>query len=83
MAASKTVRISEETHAKLAFLAKEDNTTLTSKLEEAIREKERKQLLEKANREYAALREDEEAWRDYQAETREIEGTSSDGLHKY
>ena len=57
-----TVRISKETHRVLRELAATDDTSLQTVLERAIETYRRQRFLEEANRQFAALRSDEEAW---------------------
>ena len=78
--ASATVRISEKSHQALRKLAAESGESMQAILDRAIEEHRRRLFLEAANAEYAALREDPEAWAEYQKELALWESTLMDGL---
>ena len=73
--ASQTVRIRPDTHAKLKQLAERSGRSMPELLEEAVEAYRRETFLEGANRAFAALRSDAEAWSQEQAERAEWEGT--------
>jgi hypothetical protein len=58
-----TVRISKETHQALKELADSEQTSLQQVLERAIETYRRQRFLDDANRQFAALRADSEAWK--------------------
>ena len=58
-----TVRISQQTHQILSELAENEHTSLQTVLERAIESYRRKRFLEEANRQFAALRSDADAWK--------------------
>ena len=80
MAATKTVKMRPQAHAALKEMADEDGLSLAEKVSRLVEEKRRERFLKGANRDYAALREDEEAWQEVQQEREELEGTHADGL---
>ena len=75
-----TVKISTETRDKLANLAAARKRPMSEVLAEIVERERRRAFLEEANAAYARLRADPEAWADYQAEIRSMEGTLMDGL---
>ncbi len=75
-----TVKISTETRDKLAKLAAARKRPMSEVLTEIVERERRRAFLEDANAAYARLRADPEAWADYQAEIRSMEGTLMDGL---
>lgn len=77
-----TVRISRASHRLLKAFAREDELTLTEELEQILQEAKKRRFHERARQAYARLREDEEAWADYQQEIRSVEGTLTDGLEE-
>ena len=77
--ASVTVKIPFEAHAKLAELATSQERPMGEILADLIERERRRLFLEGANADFARLRADPEAWADYQAEIRSMEGTLMDG----
>ncbi len=75
-----TVRITCEAHEKLRAMADEDEVSLTEALDRLIEAQRRKRFLEALNRDYAALRADKEAWREFQEEVALWENMLMDGL---
>ncbi len=69
--AGTTVRIREETREKLRELVEQTGQQLQDIIANAVDAYQRHQLLHGTNRAYAALRNDEEAWRELQAEREE------------
>jgi predicted transcriptional regulator len=57
-----TVRISKETHRVLRELAQHEDTSLQAILERAIETYRRQRFLDEANRQFASLRADDDAW---------------------
>ena len=80
---SVTVKIPAEAHAKLVRLAAEQSRSMSDLLAHLIERERRRAFLEGANEDFARLRADPEAWADYQAEVRSMEGTLMDGLEDY
>jgi hypothetical protein len=80
MPATKTVKMNSSAHAALKEMAAEDGLSITEKVSRLVEEKRRERFLKGANRDYAALREDEDAWQEVQREREEREGTLADGL---
>jgi hypothetical protein len=78
--ASATVRISEKSRNTLRELAAQSGESMQTVLDRVIEEFRRKQFLEAANAEYAALRRDPEAWDEYQKELALWDSTLMDGL---
>ena len=58
-------------------MAKESNSSLQEMLDQAVEYQRRRLLLERANRAYAKLRENDGEW---QAELRQLDGTVADGI---
>ncbi len=82
--ATTSVRIRKADHEVLREMAAEDELTLTDELGRLIDEKRRERFIEAANREMAAIKEnDPEAWEDLQEEYRSLEGTLADGLDEW
>ena len=75
-----TVRISRETRDRLRELAVQEHVSMNVILDRAIEVYRRKQFLDAANRAYAALREDAQAWQDEQTERKAWDETLNDGL---
>src|SRR5437667_3789716 len=78
--ASGTVRISDKAHTILRELAAESGDTMQAILDRALEEYQRRAFLEAANAEYAALRQDPEAWAEFQKELAVWDATLTDGL---
>lgn len=78
--ATMTLKISPETHAVLAELAAADKRAMGEVVAEMTERERRRRFLEGANEDLERLRADPEAWADYQAELRSMEGTMLDGL---
>ena len=77
---AQTVRISEDTHARVRELAARLHQPLARVLEAAVREYERKVFWTQYQCDVAALKADDEAWTAQQAEDRLWDGTTADGL---
>lgn len=75
-----TVRINDSAHATLRALSKRRRQPMQAILAQAIEEYRRKTLLEDANRAYAALRKNPQAWREEEKERRAWDATLADGL---
>jgi hypothetical protein len=75
-----TVKLSRDAHADLAALAKVRGLAMSALLADLIERERRRAFLAAANEDYARLRADPEAWADYQAEIKSMEGTLMDGL---
>ena len=73
-----TVRISQETHRALRELADSEQTSLQTVLERAIEAYRRKRFLDEANRQFRALRSNEDTWKQELEERREWDLTMSD-----
>ncbi len=77
---SKTVRIDQETWEILKELTGMLGEPMQKVLAKAIEAHRRQLVLEKSNAAFAALRADPQAWQEEQAERREWDTTSADGL---
>ena len=77
---STTVRIDDHSKALLKELAAAQKKTQQEILAEAIDKAWRQQILDAGNAAYARLREDKEAWDDYQNEIKAWDCTLLDGL---
>jgi predicted transcriptional regulator len=75
-----TVRITEETREKLRDLARESNEPMQNVLTKAVDAYRRRVFLEKANVEFAQMREDPASWATELAERQTWDATLSDGL---
>ncbi|MEM3433169.1 MAG: hypothetical protein QXP27_03225 [Candidatus Methanomethyliaceae archaeon] len=76
---TRTIRISAETHEKLAKLAQERGMPMARVLAEMVEWQRRYEVLEASNRGYAALRQDPAGWAAEQAERELWEATVGDG----
>jgi len=75
-----TVDISETAHQTLQDLSKQTGQPLNVILDKAVEEFRRKQFLEEANRAYAQLKNDPQAWAEELEERRAWDVTLGDGL---
>ncbi len=73
-----TTRISEEGLKLLRDLAREMNQPQPAVIDEALEALRRKHYFERLNRQYGALRADDEAWREELEERRFWDRTSAD-----
>ncbi|MBA3414869.1 MAG: toxin-antitoxin system protein [Chloroflexia bacterium] len=78
--ATTTVRVKTKTHQALRERAKERGESLTDTLDHLVEEDRRQRMIEGAQKAWAALREDPEAWAEWQAEMALWDSTSADGL---
>lgn len=74
-------RISAHAKQRLERLAEQTGATQKDIIDAAIRVYERELFLDQLNEGYAALRSNEAAWADIQAEQRILDGTIADGLN--
>lgn len=77
---SSLIRVSEETKAKIAAIAKETGSAMTDVVDRAIDALERRLFMEAFNQRYAELRADPETWAEIEAERREWDATLLDDL---
>ena len=75
-----TVRINPTTHSKLKQLAEQFGESMPTILERAVEAYRRQKFLEEANRAYAVLRSNSEAWSDEREERETWDATLSDDL---
>jgi hypothetical protein len=75
-----TVRISDAARGTLRELARAEGKSMSAVLDEAVEVLRRQRFLEQVNAAYAALRDDPEAWEEFDAERREWDATLDDGL---
>ena len=68
MAATSTVRVSESTRRALKDLSQTEQMPMQTLLERAVETYRRERFLEAANRAYAALKENPDAWKKELAE---------------
>lgn len=73
-----TVRISETTHRALRDLAESERISQQTIVERAIENYRRQRFLDAANRQYAALRNDPEAWAQEVSEREAWDATLTD-----
>jgi predicted transcriptional regulator len=74
-----TVRISEASHRALRDLAERERISLQTVVERAIEHYRRRRFLETANKRYAVLRSDPEAWAQEASERGIWDQTLNDG----
>ncbi|MCP5111421.1 MAG: toxin-antitoxin system protein [bacterium] len=79
---SATVRISPRSREVLRGLAKRDRESMQAVLEKAVELYRRQSFLEEANRGFAAMRRDADAWKQELAEREIWEQTLQDGLEE-
>ena len=77
--ATSMIRVSEETRRAIQELTR-GVSTMQEVVARAVEDLRRKEFLERANEEYAALRKDPAAWADEQEERRAWDKTTADGL---
>jgi mRNA interferase MazF len=75
-----TIRISDAARGTLRELARAEGKSMLALLDEAVEALRRQRFLEQVNAAYAALRDDPRAWEGIQAERREWDVTTDDGL---
>lgn len=75
-----TVRLGDDVCHRLKRVALKRGRPVASTVEEAIERYRRKLFLERAAASYAALRQDDAAWRDLEAERAEWDATLYDGM---
>lgn len=75
-----TVRVDQETHAKIAALAEEMGLSMQETLARAVERFRRERFFDQADAAYAALRADPEAWAEELTERALLENTLMDGL---
>jgi hypothetical protein len=78
--AGTTIRISEKSLQTLQKLADESGESMEAILDRALEEHRRRVFMDQVNADYAALRQDPEAWADYQKELDLWDATLMDGL---
>jgi predicted transcriptional regulator len=75
-----TVRVSTATRDRIAELAQDAGMSMSSVVDEAIRDYKRKRFFEQLNEAVERTRADPEAWADYQAEVALFDNAAGDGL---
>ncbi len=78
--ATSTVRLDEDSRQILRNMAQRTGQPMSVLLRQAIAARERQLFLEEAAAAYAALRRDEAAWQDLEAERAEWDATLHDGM---
>ena len=79
---SLTIRVSRSTHELLRDLAGKSNTTITTVVDEAVRDLQRKKFWEDFNLACQAVQAKPAAWADLQREDAAWEATLADGLEE-
>ena len=79
---STTAKITTTTKLLCDEMRKETGETQVAILEKAAANYHRKIRMKKLNKAFSALKEQPEAWTDYQNEQTQLEGTLTDGLEK-
>ncbi len=77
-----TVRIHEDTHRSLKEMARQTGEAMADILAKALSEYRRQSFLRGLAEDFAALREDPEAWDEELSERREWDATLGDGLEE-
>ncbi len=77
---SVNVRVSKQTHQQLTELAKENGLSMQTVLDRAVEAYRRQSFLEALNADFAALRQDPQAWQEELEERKLWEQTLLDGL---
>lgn len=77
-----TVKLPTAAHKTLSEFAAADKRSMGEVLADLIDREEGRRFFEAAEAGYARLRADPEAWADYQAELRSMEGSLMDGLEE-
>jgi hypothetical protein len=74
------VRITPAAHRSLVAIARIRNSSLQQVLEHAIERERRYLLLEDSNAQYAKIRGDKKAWREWRRELQQFDSTLDDGI---
>lgn len=78
---TKTIRIHVRAHTQLQSLAADwGASSIAETVDRLIGEHRRRDVLERTNAAFAALRRDPSAWEAWRAEITELDGTVADGL---
>ena len=80
MSDSLTIRVTRSTHEILRTLAKSSDTTITTLVDEAVRDLKRKRFWADFNARCAALKDEPGAWVDLQNDDAAWDVTLADGL---
>ncbi|HVL25174.1 MAG TPA: hypothetical protein VM450_13885 [Thermomicrobiales bacterium] len=75
-----SIRVDQQTHAKLRRLSESEHKSIGQVVTEAVERYDKERFWEEARIAYERLRADPEAWREYQEETALWDTTSNDGL---
>lgn len=78
--ATTTVRVKNETRDRLRERAQERGESLSETIDQLVEDDRRRRLFAAANASWEALRQDPEAWAEWQAELALWETTLADGL---
>ena len=78
--ATTTIRVSIEVREKIAELSKAEGKTTAQLIKEMVEEREKQQFFEGLAEDFRRLRNDPEAWADYQNEIALWDSTLMDGL---
>ena len=77
-----SIRVYPETHTALSALAKRAGQPLTQYVARLAEQEQRRVFFEELNASVQRLKANPQAWAEYQAESRELEGTLLDGLER-
>lgn len=77
-----TIRVEDELHAKLRDISRSEHRTMGDILKDAVSRYERDRFWDDVEVSVDRLRADPVAWQEYQAEIRQLEGGSMDGLER-
>jgi predicted DNA-binding protein len=73
-----TIRVTDETHRRIAALSKQTGHPMTEVVDEAVEALERKVFFSELDARFLALRADPDAWREIEAERSQEESALSD-----
>jgi predicted transcriptional regulator len=77
-----TVRVDDKLHSTLREIAKAERRSIGQVIEDAVERYQKERFWRGVHEDYARLKLDPEAWRDYEDEIKLWDATSSDGLRE-
>ena len=75
-----TVRVDDTLHARLREIAEEEHRPIGQVIEDAIQQYEREKFWQGVHEDFARLKDEPVAWREYQDELELWDATAGDGL---
>jgi len=76
------VRVSDDAKARIARIARDQKKSQVAVVDEALEAYETRLFLERLRSGYRALRNDPQAWEEYERESRLFDGAVGDGLSR-